>query len=167
MRSPLRRNALLLAVAVVATVAFIQPALAAPKRSKRHGIEGKIVRFEEDKDVLVVNVVKTKVGGIGGSGAGAPAPKSMKRGSEVSFAVVPEGSVLRRTVVKSIKGGGLNKGSRESFVAALAAVPTDRNVIFSFEENPKAPPEFVLKMIQIRMTEEELEARFNEISVEE
>ena len=79
----------------------------------------------------------------------------------------PEGSVLRRTVIKSIKGGGLNNGSKESFDAALAAIPGDRNVVFSFEKNDKPEPEWILKMIQIRMTEEELEARFNEISVEE
>jgi hypothetical protein len=70
-------------------------------------------------------------------------------------------------VVKSIQGGGLNNGSRESFLQALEAIPKDRDVIFSFEKNPKAPPEFALKMIQIRMTEEELEARLEEISVEE
>jgi len=167
MRHPVRRLALPLLAAAAALAA--QPSLAAPKKSKRFGIEGRIVRFDGASDQLVVSVSKTSVsGGIGGSVAGDPAPKSVGRGSEVSFAVVPEGSVLRRTVVKSIKGGGLNNaGTRESFEQALAAIPADRDVIFSFEQNPKAPPEFVLKMIQIRMTEEELEARLNEISTEE
>jgi hypothetical protein len=167
MRTPTRRLALPLLVAAAALAA--QPTFAAPKRGKRHGIEGRIVRYDAASDQLVVSVSKTKVaGGIGGSVAGEPAPKSVERGSEVTFAVVPEGSVLRRTVVKSVKGGGLNNaGTRESFETALAAIPDDRDVIFSFEKNPKGPPEFVLKMIQIRMTEEEIEARLNEISVEE
>ena len=158
-----------LTLALLAGALLAQPALAAPKKGKRHGVEGTIVRFEEDKNVLVVNVVKTKVSGGAGSGgvAGDPAPSSVKRGEEIPFAVVPEGSVLRRTVIKSIKGGGLNDGTRESFVAALGAIPTDRNVIFSFEKNPDKSPEWLLKMIQIRMTEEELEARLEEISVEE
>ena len=143
-------------------------ALAAPK-SKRFGIEGRIVRFEKERDVLVVNVAKTKVsGGIGGGGvAGDPAPSSVKNGAELTFAVVPEGSVLKRTVVKSVKGGGLNDGTRESFVSALKAIPTDRNVVFSFEKNPKGQPEWLLKMIQIRMTQAELDARLEEITVEE
>jgi len=156
-------------LALLAALALAAPADAAPKRGKRHGLEGRIVRYDAAKDQLVVSVSKTKVsGGIGGSVAGEPAPKSMDRGGEVTFAVVPEGSVLRRTVVKSIQGGGLNNaGTRESFESALAAIPSDRDVIFSFEKNPKGPPEYVVKMIQIRMTEEELEARLEEISVEE
>jgi hypothetical protein len=157
-------------LSLVAAVLVAQPALAAPKKGKRHGIEGRIVRFDDAKDQLVVNVSKTKVSGGAGIGrvAGEPAPSSVRRGEELVFAVVPEGSVLRRTVVKSIQGGGLNNaGTRESFLAALAAIPEDRDVIFSFEKNPKGPPEYVLKMIQIRMTEEELEARLEEISVEE
>lgn len=167
MRAPTRRLGYLLSF--LAAVLVAQPGDAAPKKGKRHGIEGRILSFVSEQDQLVVKVSKTKVSGGGGLGrvAGAPAPKSVKRGQELTFAVVPEGSVLRRTVVKSIKGGGLNKGTRESFVQALGTVPEDRDVIFSFEKNPSGDPEFVLKMIQIRMTEEELERRFNEISVEE
>jgi hypothetical protein len=165
--SPARRLATL-ALALLVTGSVAWPALAAEK-SKRFGIEGRIVRFEKERDVLVVNVVKTKVsGGFGGGGvAGDPAPGSVKNGAELAFAVVPEGSVLKRTVVKSVKGGGLNDGTRASFLAALKAIPSDRNVVFSFEKNPKGQPEWLLKMIQIRMTQEELDKRLAEITVEE
>ena len=163
-RTPHRLPFLLFLAAAFATLCLAQPTLAAPKKGKRFGLEGRIVKFESEQDQLVVKVSKTKARG---GNAGAPAPKSIKRGEELTFAVVPEGSVLRRTVVKSIKGGGLNKGSRESFVQALGAIPEDRDVIFSFEKNSKGAPEWTLRMIQIRMTEEELEARLNEISVEE
>jgi len=161
-----QRRLVLPAFALLALPLLAQPALAA-KKGKRFGIEGRIVKFEGGQDLLVVKVAKTKVSGFGGSVAGDPAPDSVKRGEEVTFAVVPEGSVLRRTVIKSVKGGGLNNGSRESFTEALSAIPTDRNVIFSFEKNPKGQPEWLLKMIQIRMTQEELDARLEEISVEE
>jgi len=153
-------------LALLLATALAAPADAAPK-GKRYGLEGTIARFDEANDVLVVNVVKTQVSGGAGTSrvAGDPAPGSVKRGEEIRFAVVPEGSVLKRTVVKSVQGGGLNNaGTRESFLAALAAIPTDRNVVFSFEKNPAGTPEWVLKMIQIRMTEEELEARLEEIS---
>jgi hypothetical protein len=156
-------------VACVLGVGAGSVAWGAPKRSKRYGIEGKIVRYDEASDVLVVEVVKTKVSGGAGTGrvAGEEAPDAIERGSEVSFAVVPEGSVLRRTVVKSIQGGALNNaGTEESFVQALAAIPGDRPVIFSFEARKGGNPAWLLKMIQIRMTEEELEARLEEITAD-
>jgi len=163
-----RRSLVLLAVPF-ALALLAEPGAAAPKKGKRHGLEGRIVRFDSAKDQLVVNVSDTEVSGGAGTGrvAGAPAPKSIGRGDEVTFVVVPEGSVLRRTVVKSVQGGGLNNaGTRESFEAALAAIPEDRDVVFSFEKNPKGPPEWIVKMIQIRMTQEELEARLEEISAD-
>lgn len=138
----------------------------APKRSKRFGIEGKVIRYDEATDRLQVEVVKTKVSGGAGTGgvAGEEAPDSIERGSELTFKVVPEGSVLRRTVVKSIQGGALNNaGTEQAFVDALATIPEDRPVIFSFEKNGKGEPAWLLKMIQIRMSEEELEARLEEI----
>jgi hypothetical protein len=167
-----RRPLLALAAAALALAA---PALAAkPKAPKRYGIEGEVVRFDEARDVLVVRVLRTQVAGLpGGNTVGGPPPASIKRLSEVEFAVEPEGSVLRRTVVKARSGGGLdNKGTREGFRRALGAIPQGRSVIFSFEENEptavaKGEPGWRLRLIQIQMTEDELRRRFEEISVEE
>jgi hypothetical protein len=118
--------------------------------------------------------MRTQVSGLpGGNTVGGPAPDSIRRLTEVEFAVEPEGSVLRRTVVKARNGGGLdNKGTREGFQRALAAIPAGRGVIFSFEENEPAAvgrgePDWSLRLIQIQITEEELRRRFEEISVEE
>ena len=137
----------------------------AKKGGTRFGLEGRIVEFDESRDVLVVKVVKTKVSGAAGTGrvAGKPAPKSFKRGAEVEFAVVPEGSVLRRTVIKNQDGAGLDTtGTKEGFVKALAMVPGGKNVVFSFEKAKKpakGEPEWALRIIQLRITEEEWEAR--------
>ena len=155
-------------------VALLLPADGAfAKKGARYGLEGRIVEFDESRDVLVVKVVKTKVSGIAGTGrvAGKPAPKkSFKRGQEVEFAVVPEGSVLRRTVIKNQDGGGLDTtGTKEGFVKALATMPKGKNIVFSFEkaaEPADGQPEWALRIIQLRITEEEWEARLEAMEAE-
>jgi hypothetical protein len=172
-RSPLAR--LGAAALAAAALALVPPEAAAkPKAPKRYGLEGEVVRFDEARDVLVVKVTRTQVSGLpGGNTVGGPAPDSIKRLSDVEFAVEPEGSVLRRTVVKARTGGGLdNSGTREGFRRALAAIPSGRSVIFSFEENEaaavaKGEPGYRLRLIQIQMTEDEIRRRFEQISVEE
>lgn len=155
---------------VVAAVALLLPAggAVAKKKGSRFGLEGRVVEYDEGRGVLVVKVVKTKVSGGAGTGAvaGKPAPKSFKRGSNVEFAVVPEGSVLKRTVIKNKDGGGLDTtGTKAGFLKALAMVPKDSNVVFSFEKAAKpvaGGPEWDLRIIQVRISEEELERRWQE-----
>jgi hypothetical protein len=167
---PLRAAAL-----AAAGIALAAPAPAAkPKAPKRYGLEGEVVRFDEARDVLVVKVVRTQVSGLpGGNTVGGPAPDSIERLTDVEFAVEPEGSVLRRTVIKARTGGGLdNSGTREGIRRALEAISDGRSVIFSFEENEAAAvargePGWRLRLIQIQMTEEEIRRRFEQISVEE
>jgi hypothetical protein len=171
-----RSTVWLAAAACVAAATFALPggAAAKPKAAKRYGLEGEVVRFDEARDVLVVKVMRTQVSGLpGGNTVGGPAPDSIERLSNVEFAVEPEGSVLRRTVIKARTGGGLdNKGTREGFARALQAIPEGRSVIFSFEENEpaavaKGEPGWRLRLIQIQMTEDEIRRRFEQISVEE
>jgi len=156
------------ALALLGIVALVLPTASAlaKKDGDRYGLEGRIVEYDEKRDVMIVKVVKTKVSGGAGSGnvAGAPAPKSIKRGSNLEFAVVPEGSVLKRTVIKSTQGSALDTtGTREGFRSALAMVPKDKNVVFSFEKaDNKGGPAWDLRIIQLRMTEEEWEARQKE-----
>jgi hypothetical protein len=171
----MRRFRVTLVALAAAVLALPAPATAAkPKASKRYGLEGEVVRFDDARDVLVVKVMRTQVAGLpGGNTVGGPAPDSIKRQSNVEFAVEPEGSVLRRTVIKTRTGGGLdNSGTREGFLRALQAIPQGRSVIFSFEENEaaavaKGEPGWRLRLIQIQMTEEEIRRRFEQISVEE
>ena len=160
--------------ALLIAAALLLPADGAfAKKGARYGLEGRIVEFDESRDVLVVKVVKTKVSGVAGTGrvAGKPAPKkSFKRGQEVEFAVVPEGSVLRRTVIKNQDGGGLDTtGTKEGFVKALATMPKGKNIVFSFEKAAKpadGQPEWALRIIQLRITEEEWEARLEVMEAE-
>jgi len=145
--------------------------------SDRIEIDDLLIRYTkaiDDKDWALLDTVfvpdadidYTTSGGI----AGKPAPKSIQKGQTLMFQVEPEGSVLRRTVIKARPGGGLdNSGTKEGFAKAVAMIPRDKNVVFSFEENPAAEsgngaPPYLLKMIQLRLTEEEAEARWNEMT---
>jgi len=144
--------------------------LAAPAvlaaESKRFGAEGMLLGYDEARNVFKVKITSPKVqGGFGSGGiAGAPAP-GLKSGDELELEVVPEGSVLRRTVIKASKGGGLdNSGTKEGFKNAVAAIPTDRAVVLSFE--PKAgEPRYLLKMVQIRLSPEEIQKRLRELGL--
>jgi hypothetical protein len=171
-RIHLRRYAhasLLLALLLVAASAG-----AAPK-TKRYGIEGDLVRYDDARDVFVVKVVNTDVKGrfMSGNTVGGAAPSSIQKGSEIEFQVQPEGSVLRRTVIKSQKGGGLDTtGTRAGFARAVKMLPNDRPLVISFEENEKAKvakggPAWRIVMVQILLTEEELRERFERITQEE
>jgi len=155
---------------------LLAPADAEAKTPKRWGFEGQVVKFDEAKDTVTIKVGKTKVSGGFGTGgvAGGKPPRSvgLKRGDERDFRVIPEGSVLKRTTVKDIRGAGVdNSGTVEGFKRALAVIPDDRDVVISFEKTDRAlvkggAPEYTIKMIQIRLTEEELQERFDANSVE-
>jgi hypothetical protein len=145
--------------------------LAAPAsfaaEAKRFGAEGMLLGYDEARSVFKVKITSPKVqGGFGSGGiAGKPAP-GLQSGDELEFEVVPEGSVLRRTVIKASKGGGLdNSGTREGFKNAVAAIPTDRAVVLSFEPRPAGEPKYLLKMVQIRMSPEEVQKRLRELGL--
>ena len=148
------------------------PFLIAKKKTTRYGLEGRVVDYDEGKGLLTVKVVRTKVSGGAGTGrvAGKPAPRSIKTGSDIAFRVVAEGSVLKRTVIKNLQGGGLDTtGTKEGFQKALNMVPKDQNVVFSFEKIDKPPkdgPEYELRIIQMRMTQAEAEARLQKMEAQ-
>ncbi len=158
-----------LALCVVASAADAAPA------SKRYGIEGELVRYDEAREVFVVKVLVTDVKGRGLSGntVGAPAPSSILRGQEVEFQVAPEGSVLSRTVIKSQRGGGLDtSGTKAGFQRAVKQLPSDRSLVISFAANDaakvaKGAPAWRIVMIQILLTEQEIRERFEKNSQEE
>jgi len=165
-RPPLRAFAGLLALALAAVAV---PAHAGPKDAKRYGLEGVVEAYDPARSVYQVKVVSTSVSGGFGTGgiAGAPAPKPIEAGQTVEFEVVPEGSVLKRTVIKSTKGGGLdNSGTKEGFARATSVIPKDRPVVLSFEESGKEAPAWRLKMVQIRLSREEIEARLREAGID-
>lgn len=155
---------LALCLALGATLAGAPAAHAA--EAKRFGAEGLLLGYDEARNVFKVKITSPKVSGGFGSGgvAGKPAP-GLKSGEELEFEVVPEGSVLKRTVIKASKGGGLdNSGTKEGFKTAVAAIPTDRPVVLSFEPRT-GEPKYLLKMVQIRMSPEEVQKRLRELGL--
>jgi hypothetical protein len=154
----------LVLVLLLWSAAALLPGAAPAAEAKRYGAEGKLVSYDEARSVFKVHITSPKVSGGFGTGgiAGKPA-QGIKTGDEVEFEVVPEGSVLRRTVIKASKGGGLdNTGTAEGFKKAVAAIPTDRPVVLSFEEKAAGNPKYLLRMVQIRLSPEEIEKRLRE-----
>ena len=160
---------LLAALLPAALAGLALPAHAAGK-TDRYGIEGKIVSYDAAADTFTIKVTNAGVSGgfgTGGTAGGSP-PDDVKAGSEIVMAVVPEGSVLKRTVIKAQQGGGLDtSGTKEGFQKALKAVPDDRSVVISFEKNPSGSPAYIVRMVQIRLTEDEIRQRIEANSVEE
>lgn len=157
-------------LAVCLALALTLAAQAGAAGAKRFGAEGKLVDYDEARSVFKVKVTSTSVSGGFGTGgvAGAPA-EGIEKDQELEFAVLPEGSVLKRTVIKGSKGGGLDtSGTKEGFKRATAAIPRDRAVVLSFEENasPGSGPPWVLKMVMIRLTPEEIAARLREAGID-
>lgn len=142
---------------------------ARPKEAKRYGIEGKFLGYDEARQVFKILVTSREAKGFGGSTVGGKAPNDIEPGTERDFAVEPEGSVLSRTVIKSVKGTGVdNTGTQEGFRQAVKAIPTDRSLALSIEKNasraahPDAP-EYRIKTVVIQMTEEEIRRRLEEL----
>lgn len=162
-------------------LAFVFFAVAAPaaqaaaKKSKRYGIEGEVLAYDEENQTFRVKVIETKVPGrfATGNSVGGKAPSDIKRGQEYDFAVEPEGSVLRRTVIRAETGSGLDlSGTKEGFKEAYAKIPKERPILMSLEDNSPAAieqgaPKYKILLVQIQMTLEELIRRWEQISVEE
>ena len=148
---------------------LLLPAVGYAAGEERYGFEGQFLGYDEARNVFKIKVTKPKVSGGFGTGgvAGKPA-KDLEKGQEVEFEVVPEGSVLRRTVIKASSGGGLDTtGTKDGFKKAVASIPTDQYVVFSFEKNKNttvAP--YLMKMVQIRLTPEEVNERLRAAGID-
>jgi hypothetical protein len=135
----------------------------------RFGFEGQLIQYDEARNVFKIKVTKPKVsGGFGTGGVAGKAPKGFEKGQQLEFEVVPEGSVLKRTVIKASSGGGLDTtGTKEGFKKAVALIPKDQDVIFSFEENKtKTVAPYIMKMVQIRLTPEEINERLRAAGID-
>jgi hypothetical protein len=156
-------------LAVVSFTLVAGVADAKPRKAKRYGIEGKFVAYDEAEQVFKILVTSREAKGFGGSTVGGKAPKDIEPGKERDFAVSPEGSVLSRTVIKSVKGTGVdNTGTQEGFRRAVQAIPTDRALAISIERNADheadlAAPEYRIKTLVIQMTEAEIRKRLEEV----
>jgi len=166
-RRPRRRLPGLVLLLAVALPLWIADSPAEAGRAKRFGIEGRLVGYDPDRQVFRIFVLSREAGGFGGSTVGGRAPDDVEERAEMEFAVQPEGSVLSRTVIKSMRGTGLdNSGTQEGFSRAVEAIPTDRPLALSIEENRGAgegEPAYRLKTVIIRLTEAEMRRRMEEL----
>lgn len=167
MTEVLRPLAGALAAGLVLAVALA--AAPAQGQSRRYGIEGKLLGYDESRQVFRVLVLSRTAGGFGGSTVGGRAPSDVKPKEEMELAVKPEGSVLTRTVIKASDGTGLDKtGTQEGFRRAVQAIPRDRALALSIEPNPAArrsegAPPYRLLTVIIRLTEEEIRERLERL----
>ena len=160
------RPVLALATALaILSIAAVRPVRAA--EAKRYGVEGMLLDYDQAKNIFKVKVTSPKVsGGFGTGGIAGDPPSDIKSGDVIELQVVPEGSVLKRTVIKASKGGGLDTtGTKEGFDKAVALIPKDRSVVLSFEDQ-SGPPKYLLKMVQIRLTPEEIAAHLRELGID-
>jgi hypothetical protein len=169
-KSRIGKSSIALTCLVVIACALVAVgAHAAGGKAKRYGIEGKFVSYDQATQTFVIFVTSRKAGGFGGSTVGGEAPDDIAPRKERVFAVKPEGSVLSRTVIKSSKGTGLdNSGTQAGFNRAVSAIPEDRVLALSIEKNAahesnSDAPEYRIKTMVLRMTEEELRARWEEL----
>lgn len=164
---PVRTLASLLFLVLLTAFAGSAPA---QDKGDRYGIEGKVVAYDPAANTFKIKVTNAGVSGgfgTGGTAGGAP-PSDVTAGSEIVMSVVPEGSVLKRTVIKAQTGGGLDTtGTQEGFAKAVKAIPDDRSVVISFEKNAGGNPAYVVRMVQIRLTPEEIQQRIDANTVEE
>ena len=164
-----------LAVGLAAASLALAPgaARAKAKEAKRYGIEGTFLGYDEGRQVFKILVTSREAKGFGGSIVGGKAPDDIVPGEERDFAVEPEGSVLSRTVIKSVKGTGVdNSGTQEGFRQAVKAIPTDRPLALSIEKETgngvgSDAPGYRIKTLIIRMTEEEINRRLEEVVVDD
>lgn len=109
-----------LAAGLAAAVAACAATPAVAREAKRYGIEGKLRAYDAERGVMHFEVTSLGGSGFAGATSGARPPAAVKTGEEIELGVVPEGAVVKRTVIKASSGGGLDTtGTREGFARAV------------------------------------------------
>jgi hypothetical protein len=129
--------ALPIAVGLAASAAHAQ---GQEKKTKKTQTEAKWVAFDAATKTVKVKVEKPGKG---------PNTKLMKKGTEVTFRVSPEGSVLARTTVK-VNG---KKGE-------LTDIPQGKQVLVYWEPDSQNKEGFYASAIDVTFSEEELDKRY-------
>jgi hypothetical protein len=136
MRAAVIRAALAgLALAFAGTLAT--EALAAPPKSTQ--TEARFIKFDSAANTVSVKADKST----------GPNKSMLKKGQDVTFNVVPEGSILSRTSV-AING---KKGE-------VADIPAGKQVNVYWIPDPKKDGEYFAKKIDVVLSDEELDALY-------
>ena len=152
----------------VASLLALGVAAAAHASSRdRYGVMGKVLGYDRDRQVVRVKVVETTIPETFNS-VGKRPPRDIKAGGRYTLAVEPEGSVLRRTVIKTRKGWAADKkGTQAGFDRAMASLPDDRLLGLSLAKNPGDGPDYKLMLIHVPFTREEFMERLEAVTVDE
>jgi hypothetical protein len=132
------RQLAVLALAGLAALALALPAAASAPRSTQN--EGQWVSFNPDDNTVTVRITKAGRG---------PDRAKVRPGSEATFNVIPEGSVLTRTTV-TINGR----------VSQLADIPAGKTVLIYWQPDQKNEGELFARKIDVVFSEAELDRRY-------
>jgi len=139
---------------------------AAAKPPDRYGVMGKVLGYDPEALTVEVKVDETRIPEWANHVGKRPS-KDIRAGKRYVFSVEPEGSVLRRTVIRTQGGKTLDRtATRDGFNRAIGALPDDRLLGISLAKTG-GEPAYKVMMIQIPRTLEEAMKRLDEISVEE
>jgi len=140
-----RKVALGLALLALALspVLVADPALAKKNKSVASG--AKWIAFDAETNTVKVKITRK---GRGNSKLVKKYKKSFKKGKEVTFNVIPTGSILKRTSV-AING---MKGE-------MTDITADRQIVIYWIEDPNKEGELFARKIDVVLSEEEWEAR--------
>lgn len=136
------------ALAVVGPLVVAEQA-AAKKEGKTVANEAKWVGFDAASSTVTVKIMKK---GRGNKGLVKQFKSEVKKGKDVTFNVIPTGSVLTRTTVaiNGVKG-------------ELTDIKVDKRVVVYWLEDPKKPGELFARKIDVVLSEEEFSRRYETV----
>jgi hypothetical protein len=141
---PHRTSRKILAGLTVATfvLAFVS-AIAAPagaKQTKSTSNEAEWISYDSTAKIVKVKITKKGKG---------PNSKALKAKQEVTFNVIPEGSILKRTsvAINGVKG-------------EIQDIPEGKTVLIYWIPDPNKDGEYFARKIDVIMSDEELDARY-------
>jgi uncharacterized cupredoxin-like copper-binding protein len=141
---PTRPNRLLASLALASIVLlFHAPAFAAEKSVQN---EAEFLSFDEAASTVTVTIMG---GGKGNKKFIKAHSGTVKKGADVTFNVIPTGSILTRTSV-AING-------KKAEITDIAA---GKRVLIYWLEDPKKPGELFAKKIDVVISEEEFNRRY-------
>lgn len=137
-----------LALAVAGPLAVAQEA-SAKREGKTVANEAKWIGFDAATNTVQVKIMKN---GRGNKGLVKQFKKEVKKGKDVSFNVIPTGSVLTRTTVaiNGVKG-------------ELTDIKPDKRIVVYWLEDPKKPGELFARKIDVVLSEEEFSKRYETV----
>jgi hypothetical protein len=131
---------------LAAGVAGLTPAAQAQGDQKSVQNEAQFVKFDEATSTVVVKILKK---GKGNSALLKQFDDKVKSGKESTFNVIPTGSVLTRTsvAVNGVKG-------------EMTDLKAGKSVLIYWVEDPKKKGELFARKIDVVLSEEELNKRY-------